>query len=363
MTAERGSWIVSRTMPGERRLLAERVLSSLAVLWAVAAPLSATGAQDSTISGQDVTVRAEVDRSEITVGDRVVLAITVEHGPDDQITWPTTADAFGEFEVLDARLLEPVAGGGAVTSRAEFVVTTFELDEVEIPSVEVVVLRDGGAVTITTVTDPVRITVSSVGRDEGDSIRDIKPPLGIPRNWWLVVPWVMAVAALGALFYWLYRRYRRRANAQPSIPTSVTPARPPHELAYEALDRLEAGAMWERGEIKRFFSEASDILRVYLEGRFGIIAMEMTSRDIVDALGALRLPPGTLDDFDGLLRRCDLVKFAKLRPDPDTCRAVIPMARSLVDRTREPSTGGPSEMAEGVTPDIAATVAAADVTE
>ena len=120
------------------------------------------------------------------------------------------------------------------------------------------------------------------------------------------------------------------------MPVPSVPVRPAHEVAYEALARLEASGILDRGDVKHFFIEVSGIVRVYLDQRYGIDAREMTSHDIMDELRQLELDEFEFDLFRDFFRRSDLVKFAKHRPDAASSGNMIPLARTLVDRTKAP---------------------------
>ena len=113
----------------------------------------------------------------------------------------------------------------------------------------------------------------------------------------------------------------------------ATPPRPAHVLAHEALDALEASRLLELGEVKTYHIRVSDIMRVYVEGRFGIDAMEMTTAEMLGELRRTGAGHEVMTGFRQLLDRCDLVKFAKLRPELTSCRDVVPAGRRLVDVT------------------------------
>lgn len=282
------------------------------------------------LQGSDVVISASAVPDSITVGDRVVLTITVEHATNESFEWPKGLETLGSFEVMSFRPLEPVVVEGRVRSRAQYELTVFELGELEIPAIGLEVTPGDPDETRAFETDPIKVIVYSVGVADSADIKDIKPPLGISRNWWLLAPWILGALALAAALFWLVRRMRRGDSA-----TSVTPHRLPHEIAFAALDALESSQLLDRGDVKRYFTEASEIVRVYLEGRFGIVAMEMTSRDISRELESLRLSRRELDSLEDFLRRSDLVKFAKHRPGPDSCKALVPAARKFVDETME----------------------------
>jgi hypothetical protein len=258
---------------------------------------------------------------------------TVEHDPGQTVTW-ATPESLGAFEVLEVQTATPVTTNGRVRTSARYILTAFELGELEIPPIEVSVSGPADAEPVVVSSNPVTVTVESVGRDDTGDIRGIKPPLEIPRNWLLLAPWVLLALALGALGYWWYRRRRKRAQTVSDLPTPAVPRRPPHVVAYEALDRLAAAGLLERGEIKQYFIDVSEIIRTYLDGRYGIDAMEMITPDVLGELERVAIGQGVFERFVTFFERSDLVKFAKFRPDLPACQEMIPMARQLVDETR-----------------------------
>ena len=102
----------------------------------------------------------------------------------------------------------------------------------------------------------------------------------------------------------------------------------------------------DRGEIKQHFIEVSEILRTYLEGRYPIDAMEMTSHEVLDELKNVGLEQHVYDLFPPFFDRSDLVKFAKFRPGMELCMEMIPLARKLVDETRIPDMLGTKVISE-----------------
>jgi hypothetical protein len=97
---------------------------------------------------------------------------------------------------------------------------------------------------------------------------------------------------------------------------------------------LEASGLVERGEIKEFHILAAEIVRTYVGGRFGVYALELTTGEVVEALRSEGLDPEALQTFAGFADRCDLVKFAKLRPGPEACQDLLDAARAFVDQTQ-----------------------------
>ena len=279
--------------------------------------------------GQQPRLSTVLDTFLVTVGDRLQLTVRVEHDPAETVFWPDSL-ALGPFELLGTEPLEVRREGGRTVTGVRLTLAAFELGDLEIPRFDVrVEAPDGSSATVST--DAYVVTVQSVGLDEGREIRAIRGPLGIPLSVIYVLPWLLLILFLGAVGFWLWRK-RRPNEADARRPVDIP--RLPHEEAYEALDRLAASDLLERGEVKEYHIILSEIVRAYIETRYGVFALEMTTGEVVESLALMDLPVETVRSFEGFADRCDLVKFAKLTPLPTSCREILAAARAFVDVTR-----------------------------
>jgi hypothetical protein len=291
------------------------------------------------------TIHTTLDTAVVTVGDQFHLTVSVTHGQAEQVHWPDSLK-LAPFELLGRATPPPTNEGDRVTSTLELTLTVFQLGDLDLPSIPVVV--EGGGRSDTLATDAWKVTVRSVGVAQDSDIRDVKGPLSIPRNWWTLVPWILGGLALVAGGYWLYRRYwRREARAEAVRPS---PQFPPHWIAHQALDDLERSDLLSRGQVKEYYDRASDIVRRYFEDRYQVAALEMATTEVLDGLQNVDMEPDTLDEVRRFLDTCDLVKFAKLIPSPETCRELVPAARHIVDATKLV----PPPIGSAPTPDAAA---------
>ncbi|MYH53292.1 MAG: hypothetical protein F4139_10125 [Gemmatimonadetes bacterium] len=283
-------------------------------------------------SAQEARIAMTVDTTLIHVGDPVTVQLSVDHPEGWVVEWPDSFE-IAPFEVLHAAsaVPAPAATGEGLRSTATLVVTSFELGELELPAIAVPVTAPDGT-TRTLVTDPFRIGVESVGLDESGDLRDIKGPLSLARSWWVVLLWVLlAVALAGAAAYYMYRRRRPEPESRPAVPRP--PPRPFHEIALEALRALEKSSLLERGQVKEYHVRISEIIRRYIEGQLEVPALELTTREVADGMRRAALGAPITEAFRGFLERCDLVKFAKLRPGADDSRELMGRARELVRTT------------------------------
>jgi hypothetical protein len=169
---------------------------------------------------------------------------------------------------------------------------------------------------------------------EAGDIKDIKPPMEIPLNWWLLLMKAgigLLIAGLAVGGFLLYRRWK---SGKGILPVREEPLKPPHEIALEALDRLKASDLLEKGEIKVFYIELSEIIRRYIGGRYFVVAMEMTTTEVLDGLSAANLRGGDFELFETFFHRCDWVKFAKYIPKTEETSETVQSAYDIVHRTK-----------------------------
>ncbi len=298
--------------------------------------------------GQLPEIRADVDTTVVTVGDRVTMAIRVDYPEGSRLIWPDSLD-LSPFEVLDARLGPPSLQGDLASSSLVLTLAAFELGDLQVPPIEVGVEVPGGE-TVFLETNPFGIRLESVGLDESGDIRDIKGPLRIPRALVVYLLPLLGLFLAGLLFWWLSRRFWRK-DPREGETKPEPPPRPPHEVALEALARLEASPLLERGEVKEYHIRASEIIRTYLEARFHLPALEMTTRFIKLGLERVGLGGEVVEGFGDFLNRCDMVKFAKFRPDPSVAHSVLLLGRELVERTVPVASEPTSEIGTTESPD------------
>ena len=216
---------------------------------------------------------------------------------------------------------------------------SFRLGDLKIPRLPVTYLApDGRALTVRT--EPVPVQVESVLANEGaPTLKDDLDAVEVVEevHWPLFVIGGLIVALLGvALGFWLRRRWANRK------PVPVIPPRPAHEVAMEALDALASAGFSEDADLRPFFFQVSEVVRGYFGDRYGFDGREMTTRELVRALDAVRgttlAGTGLTDDMmervEAWLSDGDLVKFAKANPSADQARGTLESAITFVQQTK-----------------------------
>ncbi len=280
-----------------------------------------------------LTVTSAVDKSRITIGDLIEYTVTVAHQKGVKVEMPGLGANLGGFEIRDYRVDEPKQEGDRTVSVYRYTISTFLTGDFEIPPLAIRYTVPGSAKPGSLATEKIKIRVESVKPSEAGDIRDIKPPVEIPLDWRRIALWVGAGAGLLALGTAGYLWYRRRRQGKGLLPVRQEPVRPAHEIAFEALARLEASDLLSRGEVKAYYIEVSEIIRRYVERRYGFVALEMTTEELLDALQRAGVDGEIHDRFRAFLERCDLVKFAKYEPPAESHPEILALAREIVERT------------------------------
>lgn len=161
---------------------------------------------------------------------------------------------------------------------------------------------------------PVKVTaedkispMTSCQEPEGKSIFDILPDW--LYYWWWLYLLIIALIVIACL---VIKKYRKTGSILPQKPET-----PPHIVALDRLNRLKARHLWESGHEREYYTLLTDILRIYLYKRFGIKAMEMTSKEIMETLAEDKNLISGEQMMKQILDVADFVKFAKVRPLPD----------------------------------------------
>ena len=262
-----------------------------------------------------LTLELSLDRQRLTVAQRLTVTLRAETDEGHAVHWGEVKAVEG-FTVASATEAKPeLVAPGQVMFAFRLVLEPLAAGDAQMPALSVEAWEKSMAdAPVTTVTsEPITITVDTLlaKDDAGETISDIAPPLAKPLNpWWVAGLAGGAALALAAIIFFL-RRWQRRALSPP-------PPLPPHLLAYQALDRLLAADLLSCGQQKAFYASLSDILRHYLEQRFGLRAPEQTTEEFLAGLHHSGSPGLLEPNHQRLLRDfltgCDLVKFAGHTP-------------------------------------------------
>lgn len=281
------------------------------------------------------SIKASLDSSQITMGYRTAIRFEIVDNADAPSQVLFDKDSIPpQVEVIDWVYGDTTeVGSGVVEMRRALIVQSFDSGVYTIPPF----LLISGPDTLST--KPLTLKVNPVDVSKLENIHPIAPALEFESRWYDFLPdwitrfwWVFLVvillAATGVCAYLITRKKIK----VPFVPQKKPV--PPAELALQRLEQLRAENLWQSGAEREYYTRLIDILREYLQGRFGINAMEMTSSEITRVLNeneATRMPNALMKR---ILEIADIVKFAKVRPLPDDNNRVMADAVRFVEETR-----------------------------
>ncbi len=281
-----------------------------------------------------ISIYSRVDQSRITIGDLITYSVIVKHRQEMNVAMPDLGTNLGGFEIRDYREHKPKKENDMIVTQMDYIISTFFTGEFVIPPVSISYSAPGDSGIRKMYTEPIDITVESVQSGEADDIRDIKPPEAIPAAWRNTLLLIAGAAALLGLILLAVILYLRKRAGKNLLPVLKAPPRPPHEIALEALERLKNSDLLDHNAFIEFYTELSEIIRQYINGRFFIVAMEMTSSEILEKLRNADLQKEQIALFERFFNFCDFVKFAKKIPAQSETENTVESAYRLINETR-----------------------------
>ena len=228
--------------------------------------------------------------------------------------------------------------------KGSVIITSFEEGEYELPPITLLRSAPGGNTDTLMYEAPAKLSVRTMPVDTTDyKVHDIKGQIKYPVEFKEVAPYIAAILLLAciiALAVYLTRKY---FSSKSHGSQSKEPA---HIVALRKLDKYRGEAFWAPDKQKVFYSGVTDALREYMASRYGVQAMEKTTKEIFDELKSVDMPDGLYGDLKALFERSDYVKFAKYVADSQENAAAVPLAVRFVTMTYQEQLENEAEKAE-----------------
>jgi hypothetical protein len=287
-------------------------------------------------SSQVIKARASIDSVTMMIGDQTHLRLEVKQPKDVVLSFPEFGDTLQKgIDILNRSELDTTAiDEDNILLKKNYLITSFDSGYYVIPPLKINIDTQSGGGFVKT--NPLALKIFSFEVDTTEAIFDIKPVEDVPYTFREMLPWIVGgILLIGftILFIWLFRKIKRK---EPVFTLrKEKPRKPAHIIALDELEKLKKEKLWQTDRLKEFYTRLTDILRIYIEDRFQIKAMEQTSDEILEAMKKVELEgDAVLENLRQILKLSDLVKFAKMHPLPDENDLSIMNAFFIVNQTK-----------------------------
>ncbi len=285
-------------------------------------------------NGQEIKFGTALQQDSIWLGDQIKLLFIVEQPTGTKIDFPQLPDSIQKIEILQKSKIDTSKlEGTKIQLKQTYLITCFDSGVHYIPSFYFKI-KLGDRID-SAKTNDLRLYVKFPPVDLKRGPVDIKKPFAAPVTLKEIAPWLLGFILIGAiLFLVIYAISRIRRN-KPLFQRPPKPKLPAHVIALQELDKLKSEQLWQQDKVKDYYTRLTDIVRVYIEDRFTIAAMEQTTFEILAEFKVKEslIEKKSFNELRDILELADFVKFAKFNPLPDENHLMLANAYLFVKET------------------------------
>ena len=271
-------------------------------------------------------VSSKVDTTQIRIGEQINYKINVEADSSALVVFPE-GQTFLPLEAVEASNIDTTKNNAKILLSRIYKLTQFDSGVYTIPRQKIII---GDKPFFT---DSLKVMVNPIEVDTTkQGLYDIKPIIEVDKtggNWWkYLLITLLLIGLVAFLLYWFIWRKK------PLTEEEEIALLPPYDRAKIAIRKLDQSQFLLKSEIKKYYSELTLIIRKYLDEKVYDRAMESTTDELILRLQLLKdgnqipLKKNTINNLQSILKRADLVKFAKSKPDT----ALAEMDRDIIDK-------------------------------
>jgi hypothetical protein len=286
---------------------------------------------------QEVNVTSSFDTTKIFIGDQIKFTITIDQPSGLKLALPLFKDTLCKnIEILSGPVIDSSSQGGRIKIIGKYLVTSFDSGFYQISPVFAEMKDQNGMKRFYSDYSQLEVMrVKITPPDTTAKIYDIIKPYRAPLTIGEVLPWILIIALLGALVWLAIRFLRKLKKSKTGIEAVIDPD-PAHIIAFRELEKLRDEQLWQKGEIKYYYTRLTEILRQYLENRFRVFSLELTTSETLAALVKTGFKKdGSYNQLKTVLTGADLVKFAKYNPEPSENESHFQNSWDFVLATKE----------------------------
>jgi hypothetical protein len=290
-----------------------------------------------TARAQDVKVTAAFDTSRIYIGDQTNFTITIDKPVNSVLDIPFFRDSLKKnLDILKGPSVDTsYLKDGRMRLVQKYLVTSFDSGKYQLAPVYAEMKEAGGIKRY--YSDYSQLEVMRVKIAPPDSVSkifDIVQPYKAPLTAGEILPWVLLAIVASVAVWFIIRLIKKMRRKEAGI-ISVVEKEPAHIIAFRQLEQLKNEKLWENGELKAYYTRLTEIARLYLENRYNIFSLELTTPETLAELKKTGFKEnGSFKKIKNVLTGADLVKFAKFKPDSSENELQYKFIWEFVDETK-----------------------------
>ena len=264
----------------------------------------------SLVFSQRKQVQTSIDTTRNKIGGEFKLTVKTTVDTAAKVAFPNPK-ILGALEVIQSYAIDTIRKDSQYELIKKYGLTQFDSGKYSIPRLAVLINNKPYF------SDSIAVEVNNVVVDTlKQKLYDIKPIAEVTssKSWiWKLALILLILAGIGAFIYWFLKIRQKKKIEEETFKTPI-------EKATSLLNSLEKKQLWQKGEVKAYYSELTDIARNYIEEAIDVPAMESTTSELIEGLRTasqkkkMSLSPETLENLERVLKQADLVKFAKSKP-------------------------------------------------
>ena len=271
--------------------------------------------------GQKINISAALDSTKIRIGEQVKLDLYVSYSAKQnnlKIQWPNIADTITDkIEVISVSVIDTTSPDKSnpdiIQQHQQITISAYDSGYFAIPGFKFFINNDS---TNAFYSQSLFLEVHTVPTDSSiTKTKDIKPPFAEAFNWkWYskYFYWGFTLLVIIILIILITIYFTKKNKIV--VLKSEKPKIPAHIIALQSLEKIKNEQIWKEEKTKEYYSSISDTIRLYIEERFKVNALESTTAEIMKAFRSQVVDKESKDKLQQLLMLSDLVKFAKQFP-------------------------------------------------
>jgi len=271
--------------------------------------------------GQKINISAALDSTKIRIGEQVKLDLYVSYSAKQnnlKIQWPNIADTITDkIEVISVSAIDTTSPDKSnpdiIQQHQQITISAYDSGYFAIPGFKFFINNDSANAFYS---QSLFLEVHTVPTDSSiTKTKDIKPPFAEAFNWkWYskYFYWGFTLLVIIILIVLITIYFTKKNKIV--VLKSEKPKIPAHIIALQSLEKIKNEQIWKEEKTKEYYSSISDTIRLYIEERFKVNALESTTAEIMKAFRSQVVDKESKDKLQQLLMLSDLVKFAKQFP-------------------------------------------------